>query len=298
MSGQLSLSNLVTSNLTADFINTTNLSVDFINKSLLPSNPDVSLGSDLIRFKDLFVSQGTIHVGAVSLSEKDGSFSSSAPFQFGEDGDIDKVIIGTSTGIVVGTTRINSSSMTFENGEGEVTTVDNSLFTQIENIAKTEASTQLTKNSDDFGFLTDYIVSIDNDSSGSNNIRSINNGNFQVGKLFNTNDSLNLNSFIIITKPNFFFDFDATGAVTLLTQAQKTNRLNKRIDNNSINVRLNATNQVLIPIETNTTIRDVFPLNILDMNKKDGRLKFKADFDNVGSLYYLDQVGKMSGLCN
>jgi hypothetical protein len=97
---------------------------------------------------------------------------------------------------------------------------------------------------------------------------------------------------------NHFYDFNAAGEVSLFTDIQKSNILNKILDNNAINIKLDASEQVLIPIETNTTIRDVFPLNILDMNKKDGRLKFKSDFDNVGSLYYADQSGKMSGLCN
>lgn len=288
MSGQLSLSNLIASNL----------SVDFINTDLIPGNSNVSLGSEAKPFKDIYVSAGTIHVGTANLSEKNGVFSASAPLQFGEDSDLDRVVIGSNTGIMVGTTRINSSSLTFNDGSGEETIVDNSIFTQIENIAKSQASTQLTKNTDDFGFVTDYVVRIANDSSGSNSISSINNGNFEVGKLFNTENSLNLNTFITATRTNHFYDFNIAGEVTLFSEAEKTNKLNKRLDNNAINVRFDATEQVLIPIETNTTIRDIFPLNILDMNKKDGRLKFKSDFDNVGSMYYVDQVGKMSGLCN
>lgn len=287
MSGQLSLSNLVTSNL----------SVDFINANLIPGNSNVSLGSEEKPFKDLFVSAGTIHVGTVSLSENDGVLATDAPMQFGSD-ETSRVTIGTSTGITIGSTVINNTGLKFDDGAGGQTVVDNTIFTRIESIAKVQASTAVSKNSDDFGFLTDYVVSIANDSSGSNSISSINNGNFEVGKLFNTENSLNLNTFITATRTNHFYDFNAAGEVTLFTEAQKTNRLNKRLDNNAINIRLNNTKQVLIPIETNTTIRDVFPLNILDVNKKDGRLKFKSDFDNIGSLYYVDQTDKLSGLCN
>lgn len=287
MSGQLSLSNLVTSNL----------SVDFINTDLIPGNSNVSLGSSAKPFKDLFVSEGTIHVGSVSLSENDGVLATNAPMQFGTD-EATKVTIGSSAGISIGATVINNTGLSFDDGAGGQTVVDKTIFTQIETISKVQATSLLTKNTDDFGFLSDYVVSIANNTSGSNSISSINNGNFEVGKLFNTENSLNLNTFITTTRTNHFYDFDTTGAVTLFTEAQKTNRLNKRLDDNAINVRLDATEQVLIPIETNTTIRDVFPLNILDVNKKDGRLKFKSDFDNVGSLYYADKAGKMSGLCN
>lgn len=296
MSGQLSLSNLVTSNL----------SVDFINSDLIPGNSNISLGSLEKPFKDLFVSAGTIHVGTVSLSEEGGVLATNAPMQFGADVN-SRVTIGTSTGITIGatveqggtgTTVINNAGLSFSDGVGGQTVVDNTIFTRIETIAKVQATSQLTKNSDDFGFMTDYVVSIANDSSGANSISSINNGNFEVGKKFNTENSLNLNTFITTTRTNNFYDFNAAGEVTLFSEAQKNNRLNKRLDNNAINIRLNATEQVLIPIERNTTIRDVFPLNIFDMNKKDGRLKFKSDFDNVGSIHYVDQPGKLSGLCN
>jgi len=292
MSGRLSLSNLITSNL----------SVEYINSDLIPGNDTVSLGSSAKRFMDLWVSAGTIHVGEAALSERDGGLATDT-MQFGDVDAISQVTIGSSTGITIGSTGpktvFKSSGMTFEDAEGnETLVVDNTLLDKVEDIAKTQVSSQLTKNSDDFGFLKDYVVSIANKSWGSNCISSINNGNFAVGKLFNIDESLNLNTFITTTKTNHFYDFNTAGDVTLFSEVQKINRLNKRLDDNAINIKLDATEQVLIPIETNTTIRDVFPLNILDMNKKDGRLKFKSDFDNVGSLYYADQPEKLSGLCN
>lgn len=298
MSGQLSLSNLTTSSL----------SVDFINSDLIPGELNVySLGTEFQRFKDLWVSAGTIHVGDAALSERNGGLATDTAMEFGTDAS-SRVTIGSnakqagitigSSGGTGGTTVFKNSGMSFFDDTGGETVVDNTIFSKVESIAKTEVSTQLTKNSEDFGFLTDYAVGIDNDSSGSNSINSINNGNFEVGKLFNIEDSLNLNTFITSTRTNHFYDFNAAGEVSLFSAVQKLNRLNKRLDKNAINIKLDASEQVLIPIETNTTIRDVFPLNILDMNKKDGRLKFKSDFDNVGSLYYADQSGKLSGLCN
>jgi len=287
MSGQLSLSNLVTSNL----------SVDFINTDLIPGNSNLSLGSLEKPFKELFVSAGTIHVGTVSLSDNQGFLSTDKPMRIGSNINT-RITIGANTGISIGSAVFNNTGLKFDDGAGGETIVDNTIFTKIENIAKLQASTAVTKNNDDFGFLTDYVLNISSNNSGSNSISSITNANFELGKLFNTSNSLNLNTFITATRTNNLYEFDSTGVVTLFTEAQKTNRLNKRLDNNAINIILTPTKQVLIPIETNTTIRDVFPLNILDVNKKDGRLKFKSDFDNVGSLYYLDQSNKLSGLCN
>lgn len=265
MSGHLTLSNLTASNIAADFIST----------NLIPANSNISLGSAEKPFKELFVSSSTIHIGAVSLSETGGTLISSEPIQ-------------------IGNTHIDSNGIKIVDDNGVQTTIGADLFIKVESIAKEQAST-LTRNVDDFGYLTEYTVNV---SASSNNITKINNGNFELGKLFNSENTLGLNTFVTKTVTNNLNTFAANGTVKLFTDTERDNRLNKKLDDNAINVELNAEEKVLIPIETNTTMRDVFPLNILDPNKKAGRIKFKSDFDTIGTLYFTNNALKMSGICN
>ena len=291
MSGHLRLSNLTASNI----------AVDFISSDLIPAHANVSLGSATKPFKDLFVSSSTIHLGTVSLGESGGNLTSSAPMEIGTDTETtSKVTIGgTNNGITIGSTQIDSTGLKINDGSGGQTSIGADLFTRVETIAKEQASTQLTRNVDDFGYLVDYTVNVLDDSTSSNNVVKINNGNFELGKLFNSESTLGLNTFVTKTVTNNLYTFNADGTVELFTVTEQVNRLNKKLDDNAINITLNAADEkVLIPIETNTTIRDVFPLNILDVNKKAGRMKFKSDFDTIGSLYFTTAATKLSGICN
>jgi hypothetical protein len=287
MSGELRLTTLTASNL----------DVNYITSSILPfPGSNVTLGSLENPFEGFYVSANTMHIGNVSLSGTNDTLTTNSPIQIGNDSDAAKVTIGTTTGITVGKTQIESTGLTIKVDGGIDTVIGSDIYTQVTNIAKEQAAVQIQRNVDEFGYLTDYTVNISSDSS--NNITSINNANFEVGKLFNTEESFNLNTFITTVRTNHFYDFDLNGKVTLFSDANKINKLNKRLDDNAINVRIEATEKILIPIEKNTFIRDVFPLNVLDVNKKDGRIKFKSDFDNTGSFYYAAQVGKLSGICN
>lgn len=284
MSGHLRLSNLEASNI----------NVGFISSDLLPSDSNISLGSSTNPFKELYVSANTLHVGSVSLGEENGVFKPSAAMQFGSD-ESSKVTIGEAVGISIGTTTMDNTGIKIKNEAGIDTVIDSTLFTTVTTIAKQQATTQANKNIDDFGFLTDYTMNIE---STSNNIVSINNGNFELGKLFNSDDSYNLNTYIESVLSYLPSSIANDGTVSLFTEQQKNFRLNKALDNNDISVKLDETKKIIIPVERNTTIRDVFPLNIFDLNKQSGRNKFKADFDNTGSLYFSASDDKLSGVCN
>jgi hypothetical protein len=166
--------------------------------------------------------------------------------------------------------------------------------------------------SQDFGFITQYNLKIDELSK---DILAINDANFELGALFNVDPENDVelplddiqtpapgNTFIVKEFTTPLYDFDDTGKVTLFTETQKMSPLNKLVNTNSISVNPVTTNEgntrYLVPIELNTLIRDVYPLNILDLNQRNGRNKFKTDFDNVGSLYFTNIVDKLSGVHN
>ena len=276
MSGHLRLSNLSASNLV----------VDFVSSDLIPVNSNISLGSVDKPFKDLYISSSTIHMGDAILSEDNGIIISNGPIQVGTEIN-SNIRIDSNFGIVFGTTQLDNTGLKFNDG---LTVIDSNIFNKLEVIA----SDQLTRNSDDFGYITNYTLNI---SDVTNDIVSINNGILELGRLFNKEDSLNLNTFIVKTVTNNFYPFINDGTVSLFDYNEQNHIRNKRLDD--INISVNLTEeQVIVPIKTNTTLRDVFPIDVLDMNKKMGRIKFKSDFDTIGSFYFTNDTSKMSGICN
>tara|TARA_Y100000389_G_scaffold85425_1_gene82153 strand:- start:13149 stop:14723 length:1575 start_codon:yes stop_codon:yes gene_type:complete len=285
--GHFTLSNLEASNIV----------VDTIGKTILPLHSDVNLGSLEHPFKEIFVSSDTIHIGdVVSLGvEKEGDavyFTPSAAMKL-KVGSKD-IIIDPSDGFVFGDTKIKDTGLEFISSAGEPVIVDKDIFTTID-----ERITRIAKDigiESSFGYMVEYTLRVE---PTSNNIKHVDNGNFQLGKVFDKSDSLGLNTIIIKSFPNKLPSFSKTGDVTFFSIAEQQNVRNVRINNNAINFTLTSgitDDNYIVPIERNTNLRDIFPINIFDMNKFEGRIKFKADFDNVGSLYYSDDGTTFSGL--
>ena len=290
--GQFTLSNLIA----------TNIEVDTIGKTIIPLHSNVNLGSVDRPFKDVFVSSSTIHIGSnLELKadvDSDGNtfFAPNRAMKLKGSVETDDIIIDPNQGFKLGKTTIKKTGLEIENNNGETVVVDDTLFTTVDSRINTLAKNIAVDNStkSDFGYLVDYKLELDGTSS--NNITRVRNGNFELGKLFDKTDSLGLNTLIISEIPNDLPTFDNTGSVKLYNDNQKVNRVNLKLNDNAINTDLNTDDQYIIPIETNTNLHDIFPVNIFDMNKNAGRIKFKSDFDNTGSLYYSIDSEKISGL--
>lgn len=292
-SGHFTLSNL----------EATNIVVDTIGKTILPLHENVNLGSLTNPFKEIFVSANTLHLGTdVSLGAEvvDGKtfFSPSTAMKLRSTTTGSDIIIDPNDGFTIGDTKIKQTGLEFKNEAGEDVVIDSTLFSNVDErinrIAKNIGFDTSTKS--DFGYLVDYKLRIDD---ASNNITSIEGGNYELGRTFDKSDSLGLNTLILKEFNNKLPSFDATGNVTLFPDAEKKNVRNSRLNENAIKVAFTdglIDNRYIVPIETNTNLRDIFPVDIFDMNKFEGRVKFKADFDNVGSLYYSVDGTTFSGL--
>jgi len=295
LTGHFTLSNLQASNIV----------VDTIGQTILPLHTNVNLGSLEKPFKEIFVSANTLHLGNdVSLgAETVGNQTFFAPntamkLKSSADGETD-IIIDPKVGFTMGNTQIKTTGLEFVSEEGEEPVrIDRNIFTTVDErvskIAKDIGISTSTKS--DFGYLIDYKLRIDETTK---NVTSIENGNFELGRVFDKTDSLGLNTLVIKDFTNKLPIFDIEGNVTLYDEAHKKNVRNSRLNENAIKVTFNndiIDNRYIVPIETHTNLRDIFPVDIFDMNKFEGRVKFKADFDNVGSLYYSDDGIKFSGL--
>jgi len=299
-SGHFTLSNLEAQNI----------EVDTISKSILPLHTEVNLGSLEKPFKEIFVSANTLHLGTdVSLGAEtvDGRtfFAPNTAMKFkttdsDPEGSAD-IIIDPRVGFTMGNTQIKTSGLEFKTEEGEEPIViDKNLFTNVDErvskIAKDIGISTSTKS--DFGYLIDYKLRID---EATMNVTSIENANFELGRVFDKSDSLGLNTLIIEEFPNKLPSFDTEGNVTLYAATDTKNVRNSRLNENAIKVQFDNNNnpidnRYIVPIETHTNLRDIFPVDIFDMNKFEGRVKFKADFDSTGSLYYSDDGTTFSGL--
>lgn len=294
-SGHFTLSNLEAQNI----------EVDTISQTILPLHENVNLGSLEQPFKEIFVSANTLHLGTdVSLgaeTDADGNYyfapSKAMKLKGTADGATD-IIIDPNDGFTMGDTKIRTTGLQFKGDDGEDVLIDKNLFTTVDErvskIAKDIGISTSTKS--DFGYLIDYKLRIDEDTM---NVTSLENGNFELGRVFDKTDSLGLNTLIIEPFANKLPTFDAVGNVTLYAESDKKNVRNSRLNENAIKVTFDNNiidNRYIVPIETHTNLRDIFPVDIFDMNKFEGRVKFKADFDSTGSLYYSDDGTTFSGL--
>ena len=297
-SGHFTLSNLEAQNI----------EVDTISKTILPLNNNVNLGSLQKPFKEIFVSANTLHLGTdVSLgaeTDADGNafFAPNTAMKLKSSGgdNARDIIIDPNEGFTMGDTKIKHSGLEFKGDDGEDVLIDKNLFTNVDErvsrIAKDIGISTSTKS--DFGYLIDYKLRIDETTK---NVTSIENGNFELGRVFDKTDSLGLNTLVIKEFANKLPTFDAQGNVTLYATSDKKNVRNSRLNENAIKVKFDNNNNLIdnryiVPIETHTNLRDIFPVDIFDMNKFEGRVKFKADFDSTGSLYYSDDGTTFSGL--
>lgn len=289
------------SNLTAQ-----NIEVDTIGKTILPLHNNVNLGSFTNPFKEIFVAPNTLHLGSnVSLGVEVESnvhyFTPSTGMKLkSRDIGVDDIIIDPTAGLSMGNTRIKADGrVEFKGADGqEDVVIDNSIFTTIDQRASAIATDIgiSTSTKSDFGYLIDYKLRVDESTK---NVIAIENANFELGRTFDKSDSLGLNTLVIKEFPNKLPSFDSQGAITLYTTADTKNVRNVRLNENAIKLTFDDNyidNRYIVPIETNTNLRDIFPVDIFDMNKFEGRVKFKADFDSIGSLYYSDDGVKFSGL--
>lgn len=295
MSGTLNLANVIAQNI----------SVSSFTCDIIPSQSNVySLGSVDKPFKDLFVSENTIQFVNSTSKVVSGTIGMTT----GNDGETYfrpstamKIPSATGNDIIIKDGVINMGSTQIANNQITIngTVIGSNIKDEMLQIAKVQDNITYLENSsaDDFGYLKDYSLKF-GFGKYSNDILGITGANFEIGKLFNTENSLRLNNFIVkdLSKP--LIKFDSAGTVEIYTLLQQNNRLNKKLNADEISTVVNEVSNYLVPIERNTTVKDLFPFNILDLNKEEGRNKFKSDFDSVGSLHYSTDISKLSGLCN
>ena len=295
-SGQFTLSNLKSQNI----------EVDTIGKTILPLHNNVNLGSFEKPFKEIFVSSNTLHLGSnvalgVEVVDNVTYLTSSTAMKLKADSvSSNDIIIDPNDGFSMGNTKIKSDGRVEfkgENGQPDVV-IDNTIFTIIDQRASnivTNIGFNINTRSD-FGYLVDYELEVE---PSNNNIKSIKNANYELGRIFDKSDSLGLNTLVIKEFSNNLPSFDVNGNVTLYETSERQNIRNSRLNENAITVAFDDNdidNRYIVPIETNTNLRDLFPVDIFDMNKFEGRVKFKADFDSIGSLYYSADGKTFSGL--
>lgn len=299
--GHFTLSNLTTTNFEVETIGA------LTGSNILPVNNDVCLGSISRPFKDLYVSENTIYLGdtvQLGVEESGGTkyFAPRAPMKIKDTTGQESITIDVVNGIQFGDTtggqgqrtKISKTGIELTSADGTVTTVDDQLFTKVDERVDTLAKTIAIENSTkaDFGFLIDYKLVV---NSTTMDVEQVINGNFELGRLFDKTDSLGLNT-LIYKEINNLPPFASDGSVTLYTDANARNKLNPKLTDNAISTQLTETDRFIVPIETRTNLRDIFPINIFDLNKDEGRIKFKSDFDSIGSLYFSSDGIKLSGL--
>lgn len=295
-----------TGHFTLSNLEAQNIHVDTISQTILPLHNNVNLGSLEKPFKEIFVSANTLHLGTdVSLgAERDDEgnvfFAPNTAMKLKSSGSdtTRDIIIDPNEGFTMGDTKIKHSGLEFKGDDGEDVVIDKNLFTNVdERVSRIATDIGIsTSTKSDFGFLIDYKLRIDETTK---NVTSLENGNFELGRVFDKTDSLGLNTLIIKEFGNKLPLFDSEGNITLYVSSEQRNVRNSRLNENAIKVTFdnnNIDNRYIVPIETHTNLRDIFPIDIFDMNKFEGRVKFKADFDSTGSLYYSDDGTTFSGL--
>tara|TARA_B100000405_G_scaffold300395_1_gene260047 strand:+ start:2732 stop:4342 length:1611 start_codon:yes stop_codon:yes gene_type:complete len=290
MSGTFNLNHLVTA--TAE--------IDSITKTLLPGNPDVSLGASYAPFKELWVSGNTINLGGVALK---GTSNVNDGFVFQPEGALkldnggsESLTLNAGDGISFGSNMsIGKTYMTVGSGSNAAV-IGSNIYDRMTEISAEQARVQFdaTSTAGDYGFLLDYELSF----NSNNTIATIGGGNFEIGKKMNKKESLGLNTFVIKEVDNPLFQLSSDGSSAIVVEAEKLNKKNQPVDGNYIKVALGSidTDKHLIPIERHVNFRDMFPFNVLDPHRQEGAAKFKADFDNVGQFLYTDDGSKFSGL--
>ena len=276
----------------------TNIKIDQITDNLVPSHSNVSLGSASMPFKDIYVSPDTLHIGEVDLSaevdeEGNAFFAPRQPIKLKSHESSEKdIILNPDEGLRIGVSKITETGLRI----GE-TSIGSDIYTRIEGIAeeKSRITFEETSTKADFGYLKDYVLTFD--GTGDNSLLSIEKGNFELGKTFNRKESLNLQTFILKDIKSPMYNLHDNGATQLFTEVEQNDKRNRKINGNNLSVKLTADSDFqIIPIEKHVNIRDIFPVNNLDLNKFEGQGKFKADFDNVGSQFFSFDGGKFSGL--
>ena len=271
-----------------------------LGKTILPANSNVSLGASYAPFKELYISGNTINLGGVSLkgsSNENGMvFAPEGAIELDPGASGEKITIDPSgEGIKFGTDMsIGKTHMTVGQGSNAVQ-IGSNIFDQMTDIAGEQARVTFdaTSTAGDFGFLLDYELSFNPDN---NMITTIGGANFEVGKKMNKKDSMGLNTFVIKDVDNPLFELHANGVSRIVTEGEKNSKKNEKIEGNKIKVALGSDDKHLIPIEQHVNFRDMFPFNVLDVHRREGAAKFKADFDNVGQFLYSEDGTTFSGM--
>lgn len=287
--------------LTFQTIAASNMEIDEMSKTIYPSNNEVSLGTAEKRFKDLWVQPNTIHLGAVDLKEEEGYFSASKMKIRGRAGYGEDIIFDPETGLQLRSAHdsqeitLNREGLTIGSGE-EAVKVDSTIYDQVKVISDESAQQSIASASslDRSGFVKDYFLGID---PNTNDVTAIFAGNFELGRNMNKTESMGLNTFMVKDLSEPLYNLKAGGVSEVFTEAEGQSARNKKMTGNNVNVTMALDSDLyIIPIDTHVNIRDCFPLNVLDLNRKAGQERFKAAFDTVGNIFYSADGLKFSGL--
>ncbi len=142
----------------------------------------------------------------------------------------------------------------------------------------------------EYGYLVNYRLVLNNDNS----VQTINDADFFIGTGFDLSPPTR-----VIIKPIEapLFRMNNDGSYNLILQEDIDGPSNVDLFGGSIIVDMMNHNKMhVIPVHTETSIRDAFPVNILDLTTHEGSRKFKSDFDNVGSLLYSRDGIAFSGM--
>ena len=142
----------------------------------------------------------------------------------------------------------------------------------------------------EYGYLVNYGLVLHTDNS----VQMIRNADFFIGVGFDLSPPTNV---IIKAIDAPLFGMSNDGSYSLLVQEDINGPSNIGLFGGSISIDMTNDNSLhVIPVHTATTIRDAFPVNILDLTTHEGSRKFKSDFDNVGSLLYSRDGRTFSGM--
>ena len=112
----------------------------------------------------------------------------------------------------------------------------------------------------------------------------------------NKKDALGLNTFVIKDVESPLYALHSDGVSLIVSDGEKNSKKNEKLEGNFIKVALGSDDKHLIPIEKHVNFRDMFPFNVLDIHRREGAAKFKADFDNVGQFLYSEDGSTFSGM--
>ena len=273
---------------------------DTLGKTILPANSNVSLGASYAPFKELYISGNTINLGGVSLKGSSNAegvvFAPEGSLELNSGTEGDKIVMDpTGSGITFGNDMsIGKTHMTIGQGSN-ATQIGSNIFDQMTDIAGDQARITFdsTSTAGDFGFLIDYELVFNPEN---NMITTIGGANFEVGKKMNKKDAMGLNTFVIKDVESPLYALHSDGVSLIVTDGEKNSRKNEKLEGNFIKVALGSDDKHLIPIEKHVNFRDMFPFNVLDVHRREGAAKFKADFDNVGQFLYSEDGTTFSGM--